>query len=300
MISGDVGCASNYATPLCVAALYNCLEAAKCLIENGAKINHGIPLISAASNNSFEVARFLIDNSPVFRRYPDGAMKKTIFGGKQKYTGNTAIHCALSPALNNNKIIDMVKLLVDGGADVTIENEYDQTPLDLAKTLDYNQDDSKSCLKEIILLLSKNEDNIEYERVRRLNNELRLILANSYCSKECLNKIIELIKNGADVNTLSKKIKSCIVLENIYSPLMYAAQVGDKNSIEFLLDKGADCYYQTCDYNTPLSYAVLNGNLEVIEMLLKCRVVNIKDSRALEYAAYKPEVQDFIKKIRGI
>jgi len=113
-------------TPLYFAAERGSLELARVLVENGADVNKKSqkswsPLYAATSSNSLDVAKFLIEH------------KATV----NYKTGDGAHSPLLIAAFNNN--VEMVRLLLDSGADASAKlgrshsGFQNQTALDIAR-----------------------------------------------------------------------------------------------------------------------------------------------------------------------
>lgn len=92
-------------------------------------------------------------------------------------------------------------------------------------------------------------------------------------SDKNLNSIINLVENE-DIESLQKIIDSGIefdiAIKDSYTPLLYAAQKGKYESLQVLINAGADINFQcTADGMTALHWACLNSDVEMVEVLLE-------------------------------
>lgn len=81
-----------------------------------------------------------------------------------------------------------------------------------------------------------------------------------------------LVTAGADVNqafrtTNSISARSACLYSGI-SPLMYASEAGNTDTIHFLLGAGADINSESCNGKTALIYAVRSGNVDAARALI--------------------------------
>ena len=110
-------------TPLHASAGYNFVDDLRQEIADGDDINEAdetgfTPLHSACFSNNYEAAKVLLD---------EGADT-----GRQDQWGNTALSYVVK---NNENSLRMVTLLVEYGADPTIENNYGHSPLSNSKRM---------------------------------------------------------------------------------------------------------------------------------------------------------------------
>lgn len=132
----------------------------------------------------------------------------------------------LGSACRNNNL-DMIKLLVDSGADINVEDGDDRSPLYLAISTGHTIGINKDVLQYLIKKGAKVDNNLMDSLIRILrfssmepsliSSVLKLLVkggldinAKNWCGKSPINQVIELdnsdvlrsfIKNGADVNT---------------------------------------------------------------------------------------------------
>ena len=90
-----------------------------------------------------------------------------------------------------------------------------------------------------------------------------------------------LIKNASN--------KGIINMEdgNGNTPLMYAAENGNKDIVKLLIDKGANVNKQDKNGKTPLMYAVVKGNKDIVKLLIENGAIvnkqNKDGQKALDY-----------------
>ncbi len=109
------------------------------------------------------------------------------------------------------------------------------------------------------------------------------------------DRVRELLDAGADVN-VRESSKDRLQ----YTPLHWAAYLGDREIAEILISRGADLDAEDPDYSTPLYLAAEEGHPKVVEFLIsKGAEVNVKSSRSghtpLHRAAWGPVARRFGK-----
>lgn len=78
---------------------------------------------------------------------------------------------------------------------------------------------------------------------------------------DCVSRVKWLLEKGADINAIS--------YDRGYSPVMDAVWRKNPELTEFLVDNGADLSFVSSDGQPILVLAVGNGNLRIVELLLK-------------------------------
>ncbi|GMT05242.1 hypothetical protein PENTCL1PPCAC_27416 [Pristionchus entomophagus] len=174
----------------------------------------------------------------------------------QDMDGNTALHCACQNARST-----LVSRLLEAGADPSIDNELDMTPLHVAAK---HFDDL--CIEAIIgHKIYKDTSKLELVDVED-RTALMLYAANSCHS---IRGAELLLKAGADVNYSGDKKRSHSYKGR--TALHHAAHSNKDNHrmIEFLVAKNANKDAQDVEEATPLWIAVNQHNSMAVDQLLK-------------------------------
>jgi len=141
--------------------------------------------------------------------------------------------------------IDIMKLLIEKGAEVNIEDADGMTPLYWA-AINNNAHITK-------FLIEDKGAEVDYEGI---NSTTALIEA----SKHGYIDIVKLlIANGANINIKASVSKT---------PLHYAVNIGYMDIAEFLIKEGAVVDVEDGDGMTPLHYAVEESNRDMIKFLI--------------------------------
>jgi ankyrin repeat protein len=127
-------------TALLAAANHGHLGIAELLIERGADVNYldshgGTALMTAAGRGRPEIVTLLLENgADAYIDHQEVETYTSGIGTTQEWpAGRTALHFAVSAIQSNreNKL-EVVRILIEHGAALDIEDEGGQTPLDLA------------------------------------------------------------------------------------------------------------------------------------------------------------------------
>ena len=179
--------------------------------------------------------------------------------------GRTALHIAASEGHK-----EVIKLLLENGADVNIGAHYNLTAADLAMQRNHNE--------VVELLVSKGADISPLHIALYMKDEAKamsLIESGADVNKRTpygttpldrtvnagLQDIVELlIANGADVNSKDNWD---------WTPLHSAAAEGHRELAELLTTKGANVNARDGGGRTPLWYAQNQGYTEIVELLRK-------------------------------
>ncbi|MFN7098048.1 MAG: ankyrin repeat domain-containing protein, partial [Gammaproteobacteria bacterium] len=143
-----------------------------------------------------------------------------------------------------NGHLEIVKLLLDKGADVKEKNSYGETILYLVAGNDH--------LEMVNLLLTKGADVNE-------KNEYGSTALHGAAAKGQLEIVKLLLEKGADVKEKDDKGNTA---------LHFAARNGHLEIVKLLLDKGADVKEKDNDGNTALYRAVEQGHLNIVQYLI--------------------------------
>ena len=198
-------------TPLNIAVRLGNTDAIKALIDGGVDINN--------VNNNGETAVFLVSRG--FNR-------------------------PLSPPLS----AQILKLLINSGANVQLENEQGQSPLWIA-TLNGN-------LNLVYLLLEAGAD------VESFDAEGRTPLAKA--AETGKPRTVELLCDyGAEIESQDNEMNT---------PLMLAANNGHKDIVKFLIQKDAFVNHKNEEELTAADLAQRKGHLEIVELLNRHNINN--------------------------
>ena len=154
--------------------------------------------------------------------------------------GMTALHWAV---YHDNA--ELVRRLVEAGANVKAANRHGVTPLPLACT------NGNAGIVE--LLLSGGAD----ANAKLRGGETALMTAARTGVIQCVQS---LLKHGADVNAKERKDQTA---------LMWAAAEGHADVVQALIDAGADFRSTLPSGFTPLLFAAREGRLDVVHILLR-------------------------------
>ena len=150
---------------------------------------------------------------------------------------------------------DILRLLIDAGADVNAKDETDTTALALA---------SKKGDLEMVKFLVENGANVNAEGEHGLT---ALLWASCFSRFEIAKYLVE---HGAGVNTKGK----CDCREL----LMLASQNGHLEIVKYLILSGVGVNVRNKDHRTALMFACQNGQLKIVKYLVEHGAdVNAKD-----------------------
>ncbi|GJQ81133.1 hypothetical protein Trydic_g10282, partial [Trypoxylus dichotomus] len=225
--NADVNCRNKYdKTPLCRAIEEKSVDIVEFLLQNGANANYvdidGLtPLTTVVATRKRDAVPIPLDNNT----YVNFPVENAI-------------------ALTSNEI-QIIKLLLQYGADVNYMNSNGVTPLTHAIKL---KD------KDVIRILLQHGADINVKDMRNQTPLCKAIDAKS-------TEIIELLLlNGAYVNCMDLLYRT---------PLVYAIATRKENVVQTLLDHEADINLQNDDGQTPLYNAIKMKRMTSIELLLK-------------------------------
>lgn len=164
---------------------------------------------------------------------------------KRDYHGLTALHYAAQG--DQGTIID---LLLNKGAEINARGNRGETPLYVA---------TYYCHKRVVRALLEKGANFTFKF--KSDNEFwmtpLLIASASGCDPTILK---DLLKAGADANGIDDKFG--------WSPLIFAANIGNLKTVEILLFAGGIVNHQAYDGITALIAAAGKGSKEVVQALL--------------------------------
>ena len=274
------------ATPLHCAAIKGHKEICKFFLTededvdvNSVGISKMTPLHWAALYGHTDVCEFLIEK---------GADIKA-----ESIIGDTPLHCA---AYMGQKAA--FKLLISKNADIKAQNKNGEAPLDKALKnchtflkdthIDSENDDESELVsqEEASEEESPENDVQDIDLDNHLNAATRSLIA--FCKFRALtaaqvlldagadvhcqalhiaaadgdiSMIVELLKRGANVNTVSGPRK--------WTPLHYAVENGHEETCEFLMNRGADIEAFSKNGFTPLDLAAAKGNMGICKLFVR-------------------------------
>lgn len=271
------------------AAMYGNLEVVKAAIAKGIDINAigsegQTALMYAANFVHIPVVQALIDaGSDLDILSEDGGLGE----------GMTALMHVAGSFFATGKRAEVVKMLVDAGANVNLKGEEGFTALMRAAVAGYA--DSTKALIEAGADLNLRDDNGNTAMMLAEDNshsKIVRLLKDAGASEEGMNEIalIEaasqgnveevriLLQAGVDVNFRQDTTALC-----------EAVQTGNYEIVKMLIDAGADVNLRAKEgYFNPLLNAAYGGYLEIVRALIQAGAdvnVRIEDGRnALEYA----------------
>ena len=160
--------------------------------------------------------------------------------------GDLRLHPRLVHLAAENGHLEVVRLLIEKGADATAEDDDKSTPLHYAA--------ENGHLEVVRLLIEKGAD------ATAANVYKSTPLHFGGAENGHLEVVRLLIEKGADA-TAEEGDKT--------TPLHYAAESGHLEVVRLLIEKGADATAENYGKKTPLHYAAENGHLEVVRLLIE-------------------------------
>ena len=221
-------------TPLQIAIQQSSFKTVKVLIEHGLKTDKtkkwddGL-MLEACRANRLDVVKYLIS--------------KNIDVDSKNYINRTALHFACIGENYNKKKIspELIKILVDAGANINAQDEKGNTPLLYAIK-------NNASIENINYLIDKAAN------VKLANEINETVLHNDYLYKKnnfpLLKKVVD---KGIDVKTKTK---------NSETALLYAIDNNNLEAIKYLLEKGAEKLQ-----NKHIEHAIKTKNIELVKLL---------------------------------
>ncbi len=270
-------------TPLIWASSNNSIEIVNLLLKHGAEVNKqntngSTALFWSVGNKQFEITKHLIEHGAhINLEYPSKAasltwVKTSKWGDKEKRTDMLAItknkkHTpykedgyTLLMLASNKGSKDIVELLLNNGADITLKNKNKQTALDIA---------TQEGHPEIVALL-KNPANIKGE-----------VKATESLAISETKKI--------DKNSLSPELFAKAKEKN-HDAVIKAVLNNNYDEVKKAIENGGKVNFQTTFGFTPLIVATIEGNKKIIELLLQNGAfVNAYDAGGFCFMEYTDE-----------
>lgn len=239
------------------------LECVKLLVEAGADVNAGTPIIGAAGCGEFDNVLYLMEKGADINVKTDDGFSPLGFAirsGQTKiaklllasgarvddlfYDGYTEMNYSVLRGAAAFCGLDLVKHLVDLGADVHAVDDEGLTPLHCYKV-------NKECIQFFVETCGLDVN------ARDLKGNTPLIYAAYESDVDCLRYLME---KGADVNAVDNKG---------WSALGSALYGKDKEIIALLLQNGAAVNVSWEKGETPLHYAVKHCGSEIVKLLIE-------------------------------
>ncbi|XP_069692913.1 uncharacterized protein [Periplaneta americana] len=260
----------NRDTPLHVATRSGKLEVVQCLVESGASIISGdkdatgrTALHVAANQNNLDIVKYLYENgghkvcnrSCIIQETPLHIAASYGRYNNVKFLAERAIHVdvadnkgntALHNALVFGKSVDVIKCLVEAGANIYKENNRGETALHLA---------ADSNKMEILNYFAEKRANFNIQNKRGITPLHRV------AEEGNMTVIRYLMERCSNIDTQDKDGDSS---------LLYAARKGNTEVVNYLIET-AGVMVSVCNRsgNNALHCAAESGNLELVKYLLK-------------------------------
>lgn len=289
--------------PISIICKKNDAELLKLMIDKGANRFDISDLAVACKNLNFEMIKLLVENGVEMNDTYEGMaldLNNPLGNPLSIACSNSAIepcegNCASNTAVHGSEVFEIIKYLIDKGADVNVNS-----PLMASVSLEAGCNMGVSSGNafyadiniEIIHLLIKNGANVNFccdngttilmEAMKRINGfELAKIL----------------VANGADVNHKDKNQNSCIFhLDGEYHVAEYLLD----DILRLLLDNGADINAKNNMGMTPLMHYALKGEDRLVKILLENGAdINAKSEMTAFDLAGSDEIKNLIKSTKN-
>ena len=239
-----------------VAAEWGRLDVVRALLDAGADpdvagpgYDGWSPLLIATSRANDALVRLLLDRGAMVDAWAAAALGD-VARLRQLLDANPSIAAARGPndatPLHFAASEEVVRLLVDAGADLSARDKYGSTPLRSAAHGGRRRRPAARCL----LALAGGADVFIATALGDIDRLRRLLAADP-----SLVRATDPSENGATARGAT--------------PLHVAASVGEADAARLLLDLGADPNARSSAGHAPLHYAAMGGHLAVAELLLR-------------------------------
>ena len=262
-------------TALHYAVVKGNLAIVKHLVENGALLHHQIfegdrVLHIAAQNNKLDILEYLLQQGAVADVRTANGVTPLLHAVVQKHIDivrclvkygasvngqDYFLHSPLSVAVCHNAL-DIARYLIENGADDNGTTQHGTPLTELTPVQGYS---------DTVSVLRTGNSNT-YERHSVLYLELDSAIAQTELFKMCETgqgsekHIDELLRAGANVNAADNLGRS---------PLVVATQNNHKECVQWLLQANAKIFIRDKKSFTALRYAVINENVNIVQLLLQ-------------------------------
>jgi len=268
--SEHINVQSSAGTPLHLAVINGKLGIVNALIEKGPNLDlqdlqGNTPLHIAVKEGKLDIVNALIERCAslnVRSSFMDTPLHLAVRSENLSVCGALIAEGVrdLSNIAVEKRRLDIVKALINGGADLNTPSSFNDTPLHIAV---------KEGKLDIVNALIEKGANLDLQD-QQGNTPLHLAAKSGN-----LGIVKALIDGGADLNVVSNALYG--------TPLHIAVRrnkEGDSNIVKALIKGGANLNLQDWQSNTPLHLAAINGNLEVFDALIKGRAnLNVQNER---------------------
>ena len=275
----------NYNVGMSSARLLN-LECCRFLSDNGFDFKtcddegmtpmlNFIKAVTCTNSESLLYYSAIMENEDEIMRLVDFYADKSDINAATKFEMETALHIACSSLISYTKLIEA---LIKNGADVNARGAYNRTPIysclrhpemvkvliDSGADLSLKSKDGKTCLDVAEEMIKVNPDIISTVEILKSNSSQKKNYSFvQLCEYNYFDEASKMLAGGKVRNPDDYDQKG-------FTPLHYAVENKNIALAKMLLDKGCDINRrQKKDGTTVLYQAVKERNLEMISLLLK-------------------------------
>ena len=275
LAGGDVTVSFGYddLSPLHIASSVGMCDVIMELMQRGANCNQltskGASALDLACKNGHEAAlELLLKNGAK----PDGKTVSTPpYSNMRSYYESHSMPPLCTAAKDGSEV--MVKMLLNHGANVNASNKKGDTALHLATSntviatllnaganVNARNDDGETALSVVCEKRQADANVVELLLKFGADPNIRFLLHNA-CTKNDTDTVKLLVAYGADANIVKESTYSSFVMKNMFpliepSPLCIACRNGNVAIVEFLLKTGANVAFADRNGSTALHIAI--------------------------------------------
>ncbi len=233
-------------------------------------------VITAAKNNNTRVIEALLE----FER---GQNTSKAFSEKRK----SFCQWVLCQVIEDRCSLDVIKFLVNYGAEINGRNFYNQTPLMIAciKNNPYYIRYLTALHVNVNLVDDFGRSALLYAIINRSNKCIKVLLANNANISLADNKGFDVAMHcfvSGNKFIADLLVQKSIVLLREYddnkTSLIFAAMAGNTDMVTYLIEAGADCNMADKKKRTALMYAAANNHLDSVRVLIEANAnISLKD-----------------------